>query len=57
VPVLGVVFRAGKVYMRDFDATSYPRLTEALIAKGYNPSRVCKILRENWLRVLDEALH
>ncbi len=57
MPVLGVVFRAGKVYMRDFDATSYPRLTEALIAKGYNPSRVCKILRENWLRVLDEALH
>jgi len=54
---IGLDLWAGKVYMRDFDATSYPRLTEALVAKGYNPSRVRKILGENWLRVLDEALH
>ena len=41
--------------IRDFDATSYPRFTEALVGRGYAPSRVRKILGENWLRVLDAA--
>ena len=35
--------------LRDFDATSYPRLTEALVARGYSPAKVRKILGENWL--------
>jgi membrane dipeptidase len=41
--------------LRDFDATSYPRLTEALVARGYSAARVRKILGENWLRLLDRA--
>ena len=41
--------------IRDFDATGYPRFTEALVERGYAPSRVRKILGENWLRVLDAA--
>ena len=39
----------------DFDATSYPRLTEALVKKGYSAERIKKILGENWLRALDAA--
>ena len=46
---------AGGEYLRDFDATSYPRLTEALVARGYSPARVRKILGENWLRLWDRA--
>ena len=41
--------------LRDFDATSYPRLTEAMVARGYSPARARKILGENWLRLLDSA--
>ena len=41
--------------LRDFDATGYPRLTEALVEKGYSEQRIKKILGENWLRLLDEA--
>jgi membrane dipeptidase len=51
---IGTDMQAGP-NMRDFDATSYPRLTEALVARGYNESRVRKILGGNWLRVLDRA--
>jgi membrane dipeptidase len=39
----------------DFDATSYPRLTEALVKKGYSAERIKKIMGENWLRALDAA--
>ena len=39
----------------DFDATSYPRLTESLVKRGYSEQRVKKILGENWLRLLDAA--
>jgi membrane dipeptidase len=52
---IGMDMMSGGANIRDFDATSYPRLTEALVAKGYSPSRVRKILGENWLRVLDGA--
>ena len=52
---IGMDMMAGGSNIRDFDATSYPRLTEALVAKGYSPSSVRKILGENWLRVLDGA--
>ena len=52
---VGLDLWAGSLYMRDFDATSYPRLTESLVDRGYAPSRVRKILGENWLRVLDAA--
>ena len=41
--------------LRDFDATGYPRLTEAMVARGYSPARVRKILGENWLRVFETA--
>ncbi len=39
----------------DFDATSYPRLTESLVKKGYSEQRIKRILGENWLRLLDAA--
>ena len=52
---IGLDMASGGANIRDFDATSYPRLTEALVGKGYAPSRVRKILGENWLRVLDGA--
>ena len=39
----------------DFDATGYPRLTEALVKKGYSEQRIKRILGENWLRLLDAA--
>ena len=52
---IGTDMLAGGSNIRDFDATGYPRLTEALVTNGYSPSRVRKILGENWLRVLDGA--
>jgi membrane dipeptidase len=50
---IGLDMEAGGRYLRDFDATSYPRLTEAMVARGYSPARVRKILGENWLRMFD----
>lgn len=41
--------------LKDFDATGYPRFTEALLKRGYSPDAIRKILGENWLRVLDSA--
>jgi microsomal dipeptidase-like Zn-dependent dipeptidase len=41
--------------MLDFDATSYPRITEALVKKGYSEQRIKNILGENWLRLFDSA--
>jgi membrane dipeptidase len=52
---MGLDLLAGGNWLRDFDATSYPRLTEALVAKGYTPTVIRKILGENWLRLLDAA--
>lgn len=40
---------------RDFNATQYPRITEALIRKGYSEQTIRKILGENWLRLLKSA--
>ena len=39
----------------NFDASGYPRLTEALVKKGYSEQRIKRILGENWLRLLDAA--
>lgn len=52
---IGLDLMWGKYWLDEFDATSYPRLTEAFVAKGYSPTRIRKILGENWLRVLDAA--
>jgi membrane dipeptidase len=52
---IGLDMQGGGANFRDFDATSYPRLTEALLAKGYSRTRIGKILGENWLRLLDSA--
>ena len=52
---IGTDMLSGGRNIRDFDATGYPRFTEALVERGYAPSRVRKILGENWLRVLDAA--
>lgn len=52
---IGLDLMDGGAWLRDFDASSYPRLTEALLERGYGPERVKKILGENWLRVLDAA--
>ena len=51
---IGTDMQAGP-NMRDFDATSYPRSTEVLLARGYTPTRIRKILGGNWLRVLASA--
>ena len=52
---LGLDLMSGGNWLRDFDATSYPPLTEALVAKGYPYTVIRKILGENWLRILDAA--
>ena len=52
---IGMDMMDGRANIRDFDATSYPRLTEALVDRGYAPARIRKILGGNWLRVLDAA--
>ena len=52
---IGLDLMAGGHFLRDFDATSYPRLTEAMAAKGFSESTILKILGENWLRILDAA--
>lgn len=52
---IGLDLMHGTFWLRDFDATCYPKLTEAFVAKGYRPETIRKILGENWLRVLDTA--
>ena len=52
---IGMDMMDGRANILDFDATSYPRLTGALVDRGYAPERIRKILGENWLRVLDAA--
>ena len=39
---------SGGANIRHFDASGSPGLTEALVGKGYAPSRVRKILGANW---------
>ena len=41
--------------MPDFTAASYPRFTEAMLAKGLSPATIKKVLGENWLRLLEQA--
>ena len=41
--------------LADFDATSYGRLTDAMLAKDLSERTVRKILGGNWLRLLDAA--
>jgi membrane dipeptidase len=52
---IGLDLMYGTYWLKDFDATCYPQITEALVAKGYNRNTIKKILGENWLRVLDTA--
>lgn len=52
---MGLDLMWGRDWLDNFDATSYPRLTEALVARGYDAQTVRKILGENWLRLLDMA--
>ena len=52
---LGLDLMSGGHWLRDFDATDYPRITEALVARGYSSDTVRKILGENWLRLLSAA--
>jgi membrane dipeptidase len=52
---IGTDMMSGGSNILDFDATSYPRLTEALADRGYAHESIYKILGENWLRVLDAA--
>jgi membrane dipeptidase len=52
---LGLDLMAGGNWLRDFDATGYPRLTAALAARGLGPEVITQVLGENWLRVLDAA--
>lgn len=52
---IGLDLMAGGLWMRDFDATSYPRLIEALAEKGHTKPTLRKIVGENWLRLLDSA--
>jgi membrane dipeptidase len=52
---IGLDLMWGTFWLRDFDATCYPKLTEALLAKGYSSETIQKILGENWLRVLETS--
>ena len=52
---LGLDLMSGGNWLKDVDATSYPRLTEALLEKGYSAGVMRKILGENWLHLLDAA--
>ena len=52
---MGLDMLGGQPLIRDFDATSYPYLTESMVARGYSPARVRKILGENWLRLFDRT--
>ena len=52
---LGLDLMSGGHWLKDFDATGYPRLTRGFVAKGYSADTIRKILGENWLRLLDSA--
>lgn len=52
---IGLDLMAGGNWLRDFDATAYPRLTEALVRTGLPEPVIVKVLGENWLRIMDAA--
>jgi membrane dipeptidase len=52
---IGLDLMWGTYWLENFDATSYPRITEALLDKGFSAGTVKKIIGENWLRVLDRV--
>ena len=52
---LGLDLMAGGNWLRDFDAASYPRLTEALAGTGVADDTIVKVLGENWFRIFDAA--
>ncbi len=52
---LGLDLMSGGNWLKDFDATSYPRLTEALLEEGHSAGVIRQILGENWLHLLDAA--
>ncbi len=52
---MGFDMSRGGGYLRDFDATKYPLITEALVRKGYSEKTVRKILGGNWMRLMDQA--
>ena len=52
---IGLDMLSGGSAIRGFDATSYPRFTESMVARGYSPEKVRKVLGENWLRLFDNA--
>jgi membrane dipeptidase len=52
---MGFDMSRGGGYFRDFDATKYPLITEALLKRGYSQSRIRKILGGNWLRLFAQA--
>ena len=52
---LGLDLMDGTSWLRDFDATSYPKLTQVMVARGHRPDAIRSILGENWLRLLDAA--
>ena len=52
---IGLDMIGAQTLIRDFDAASYPRLTESMVGRGYSPAKVRKVLGENWLRLFDRA--
>jgi membrane dipeptidase len=52
---IGLDMNAGGSNIRDFDATGYRRLADALKAKGYSQADVDKIMGQNWLQLMDAA--
>ena len=52
---LGLDLMAGGLWLKDFDATSYPRLTEAMMKRGMAREEILKVLGENWLRAFETA--
>jgi membrane dipeptidase len=52
---MGFDMSRGGGYFRDFDATKYPLITEALVRKGYSDQTIYKILGGNWLRLFRGA--
>jgi membrane dipeptidase len=52
---LGLDLMAGGNWLREFDATAYPRLTAAMVDAGVSEGSVRNVLGENWLRIFDAA--
>jgi microsomal dipeptidase-like Zn-dependent dipeptidase len=52
---IGLDLMHGTYWLKNFDATCYPKITEALVDMGYSAKTIKKILGENWLRVFDAA--